>query len=255
MTFFRILSIAIVLITASSVQAQCVDEPCAAEAATLSLVKGAKTAEAVPPSPVQRARAAQEPEFRALGVPLFVQLRHFSPAGINQGAFQLTSFEFGARISTRSAHIKLDVGALMNFGSYRDPLSRDSSGFVGLGFLMDLFVHINPADPVRFFVVGGTRFTMGGAQHAAPDTSGPLDEVDEEECPSLITVEASLGLGADIAFGGVGLFSLSVRGVRSRALGELRFAANGVNPPVASTRGVWGVAATARIGVRYDLAP
>ncbi len=178
---------------------------------------------------------------------LFAQLRQFGAVGNNRGSFYTTELDFGFGLPLGTPHLSLVIGASFVGGAYRDVNTRDMSGYISLGVFVDTRLRLNVRSPVRVFLATGARFNIGGPL-------GHVSESGEEEddCPSLANVEASFGLGAELNLGRQGLLSFSVRGARRRSIGDYSFAANGTNPPVEATRGIWGVVAAIEIGAYFD---
>lgn len=224
--------------------AQCVSGECA-ELATIE-------AAILPPlSTAPEQYGSNGPSPRSVATPthfkpwIFLQLRQFGATGINRGSLYTTELNFGAGIPLGTPYVALVVGASVMGGAYRDVTNRTLGGFMGMGMFLDLRLRLNVTSPVRMFLVSGGKINLGGpTQHSA--------DVEGDDCPSLTNVEGSFGLGAEFSWRRQGLFSLSVRGVRRRSVGELSFAANGTNPPITSTRGAWGVSATVEIGAYFD---
>lgn len=193
----------------------------------------------------------REPTPKSSNAWLFLQLRQFGALGINRGALYTSEFDFGFGLPLGTPHLSWVLGGSVSLGSTRDAATRQHSLYAGMGVFTDLRLRFNVQGPVRMFAVTGARLNLGGPVHSGSEEPS-FSASGEEECPSQSSVEASFGLGAEVLFGRQGMFSLSVRGVRRRAIAGLPFAANGMNPPVDSTRAMWGVVGSIEVGVFFD---
>ncbi len=176
---------------------------------------------------------------------IFMQIRQFAAAGVNRGSLYTTDFDVGVGIPLGTPYLSMALGASLSLGAYQDVTERTVGMYMGMGMFLDARLRLNVEGPARMFVVSGARINLGGPLDHGPDPVG-------DECPSFSTAEGSFGFGAEFSWGRQGLVSMSLRGVRRRALGEMHFAADSTNPPLSSTRAAWGFAATIQLGAHFD---
>lgn len=188
----------------------------------------------------------ERPQVASGGV--FLRLAHLSDVGPEGGALHIPRLDLGLRMRNRTGHLGFDLGFGLGAGSYRRAVD-ETVAYMEMGFFTDMRVYFNPSSRAQFFGLAGVGIALGGPFTHAP--LAPGEEASEDECPSLLQLEGSLGVGTEIRLQR-GAISFMVRMVRRRAVSELQYFSTAMNDVDNPSRTLWGMRAGVQITAYFD---